>query len=279
MKRILSILAVSFLMIGMVACDIIDEQDYNKEGGGDLIQVAVQKNVLLEDYTGVRCTNCPAAGEMALELQKQYGHNVIVLGVHSGFLSAPIGGYPNFKTKEGDEWYNFFGFDSNPIGTINRKFNSGSYAFNSPEWGDAIAATLQEEAVVEMTPIVNYDESNRELEINVFSKFLTEMIDTTYRLTVCIMEDSIVGKQLTPDGDDLDYVHRHVFRETINGTWGESLNGTDENPLVIAPKEMIIKSYSVKLNETYNADQCYVIAYVANGETKEVLQVIEKKIK
>ncbi len=279
MKKLLSILAVAFLMIGMVACDIIDEQDYNNDGGGDLIQVAVQKNVLLEDYTGVRCINCPAAGEMALELQKQYGHNVIVLGVHSGFLSTPIGGYPNFMTKEGDEWYKHFEFDSNPIGTVNRKRNSGSYAFNSPEWGDAIVATLQEEAVVEMTPIVNYDESNRELEINVFSKFLTEKIDTTYHLTVCIMEDSIVGKQLTPDGDDPNYVHRHVFRETINGTWGESLNGTDENPLVIAPKEMIIKSYSVKLNEAYNADQCYVIAYVANSNTKEILQVTEKKIK
>ena len=30
MKKILSILAVSFLMMGMVACDVIDEQDYIK---------------------------------------------------------------------------------------------------------------------------------------------------------------------------------------------------------------------------------------------------------
>ena len=34
MKKILSIFAVSFLMMGMVACDVIDEQDYIKGGNG-----------------------------------------------------------------------------------------------------------------------------------------------------------------------------------------------------------------------------------------------------
>lgn len=273
MRKILSIIAVSFLMVGMTACDQIKEDEFIKGGDGNNVEVSGHKSVLLEDYTGVRCNNCPAAGEIALQLQEQYGHNVVVLGVHSGFLSAPIGGYPNFKTTEGDEWYSFFGFDSNPIGTVNRKLNSGSYAFSSTDWADAVASALQEEAVVEMTPTVNYKESNRELEVNIFSKFLTELPET-YNLTVCIMEDSIVGKQLLPEGDDTTYVHRHVFRETINGTWGEELNTTS-----ISPKEMFIKSYSTTLNETYNDNQCYIMAYVSNSESKEVLQVIEKKIK
>ena len=88
------------------------------------------------------------------------------------------------------------------------------------------------------------------------------------------MEDSIVGKQLLPTGDDLNYVHRHVFRGCLNGTWGEDLNTT-----ALAPEDQIKKSYSVTLNEAYNENQCYIIAYVANSDTKEVLQVIEKKIK
>jgi hypothetical protein len=88
------------------------------------------------------------------------------------------------------------------------------------------------------------------------------------------MEDSIVGKQLLPTGDDLNYVHRHVFRKTLNGTWGEEINTA-----ALAPEEVITKSYSVKLDEAYNDKQCYIIAYVANTDSKEVLQVIEKKIK
>lgn len=260
-------------MAGVTSCDQIKEDEFIKGGDDNTVVVSGHKSVLLEDYTGVRCNNCPAAGEIALQLQEQYGHSVIVLGVHSGFLSIPVGGYPNFKTTEGDEWYNFFGFIENPIGTVNRKLNGGVYGFPTSNWADAVAEALQEEAVVEMTPTINYNESNRNLEVHIFSKFLTELPDT-YSLTVCVMEDSIVGKQLKLEGDDLNYVHRHVFRETINGTWGEELNTTS-----ISPKEMFIKTYSTTLNEAYNEDQCYIIAYVANSETKEVLQVIEKKIK
>ena len=80
--------------------------------------------------------------------------------------------------------------------------------------------------------------------------------------------------ELKPEGDDLNYVHRHVFRKTINGAWGEEINTT-----AIAPEEVITKSYTTTLDAAYNADNCYIIAYVSNSNTKEVLQVIEKKIK
>ena len=287
MKKILSIFAVSFLMMGMVACDIIDEQDYIKGGNGGTTppeqpvdpvdpnpgetgEFTTAKCVLIEDYTAVRCVTCPAAGEIALDIQKQYGHNVVVLGVHAGFLSVPVGGYPNFKTTEGDAWFKFFGFDSTPSGTVNRKDNGGVYLFSSTEWADAVATTLQEESAVGMASNVEYDEATRNLKVDVTSKALVELPDT-YSLTVCIMEDSIVGKQ---EGKGDDYVHRHVFRKTLNGAWGEELNTT-----ALAPEDQIKKSYSVTLDEAYNANQCYVIAYVANTDTKEVLQVIEKKIK
>ena len=266
---------MAFFMVGMVACDIIEEPYFKggNSGGGDVEEEIAVKNVLLEDYTGVRCNNCPAAGELALQLQEQYGHRVIVLSVHAGFLAQPVGGYPNFMTPEGTEWYSQFGFDSNPIGTVNRKLNGGSYGYQSEEWTDAVATTLQEKATVAMASNVEYDEATRNLKVDVISKALVELPDT-YSLTVCIMEDSIVGRQLAYAGNVEDYVHRHVFRTTMNGTWGEELNTT-----VLAPKDQVKKSYSVTLDEAYNANQCYVIAYVANTDTKEVLQVIEKKIK
>ena len=231
------------------------------------------KCVLLEDYIGVRCNNCPAAGEIALDIQKQYGHNVVVLGVHAGFLSKPLGGFPDFTTPEGTEWYSFFGFDCNPVGTVNRKNDGGFYAYSSAGWTDAVVSALQEEATVAMTSNVEYDEASRNLKVDISSKALVELPDI-YTLTVCIMEDSIVGRQLLPTGNDDNYVHRYVFRKTLNGTWGEELN-----TIALAPKDVINRSYSVVLDEAYNADQCYIIAYIANIDTKEVLQVIEKKIK
>ena len=269
---------MAFLMMGVVACDIIEEP-YKKEnngggssGGGETPDPEqVVKHVLLEDYTGVRCVNCPAAGQLALELQERYDHKVIVLSVHAGDLAT----FPpfNLKTPEGDEWWNFFSFQQNPIGTINRKMVNGGYAFDSPSWEEAVANSLQEEATIEMTADVTYNDVNRELKVDVVSKFLTEMPDS-YSLTVCVMEDSLVGTQMTLEGSLDDYVHRHVFRTTLNGAWGEELNTA-----AVAPEEVFTKSYTTTLNEAYNADQCYIIAYVANAATKEVLQVVEKKIK
>lgn len=277
MKKLSFIIAMAFLMMGVVACDIIEEP-YKKEnnggggntGGGETPDPEqVVKHVLLEDYTGVLCNNCPAAGQLALDIQERYDHKVVVLGVHAGDMAAfpPL----DFRTPEGEEWWNFFSFQQNPVGTINRKIVNGGYAFDSPSWEDAVAEAIQEEATVDMNAEVSYNDENRELKVDVVSKFLTEMPDT-YTLTVCIMEDSIVGMQ---QGQSPNYVHRHVFRGTIdNKAWGTVLNQT-----AVAPEEEFTNSYTATLNETFNADQCYIIAYVANEGTKEVLQVVEKKIK
>lgn len=275
MKKILGILAVSFFMTGMIACDVIEEpykKDNTGGGGGETpTPETVVKHVLLEDYTGVRCVNCPSAGALAMQIQEDNDHKVIVLSVHAGDLAN----YPpfNLKTPEGDQWWNQFGLQQNPVGTINRKMVNGGYAFDTPSWLEAVATTLQEEALLEMSADIEYNEANRNLKVDVKSEFLAELPDT-YSLTVCIMEDSIVGTQVTQQGTVHDYVHRHVFRTTMNGAWGEDINAEP-----IAPEDEIVKSYTTTLNEAYNADQCYIIAYVSNSNTKEVLQVIEKKIK
>ena len=277
MKKVLSILAVSFLMMGMVACDIIDEGDYikNNNGSGDTEVTTVTKCVLLEDFTGVKCPNCPEAGKIALQLQEQYEHKVVVLAVHAGgfMFSNPSGGFLDFQTTEGDIWRDELGVQTFPAGTVNRRQNSGTYVFNKDQWANEVASILQEEAEIAMSSNIEYDAATRNLKVDITSKALVEL-PNTYRLTVCIMEDSIVGKQRFPTGDEDNFVHRHIFRKTMNGEWGEDINTT-----ALAPEDEIKKSYSIKLDEAYNADQCYIVAYVHNDATREVLQVIEKKIK
>ncbi len=283
MKKLSYILAFSFFMIGMVACDKIEEPYFkpNNEqtehlplSDDDIANWENKKVVLLEDYTGVRCNNCPAAAEIALGLYEQYEHQLVVLGVHSGFLANPLGGFPEFRTEEGNEWYEHFGFDSNPIGTINRKLNGGSYGYNASAWADAVAEAVEGTPDIRLLTATAFDESTRELKVSAYSTFLREFDDNVnYNLTVCLMEDNIVGKQLKPDGVDTAYVHRHVFRGTLNGAWGTEINEE------IVPNEDIVKSYSITMDENFNADNCYVIAYLYNRETKEILQVTEKKVK
>ena len=52
---------------------------------------AVGKNVLLVDFTGQRCVNCPKANEEIESLQRQYGGDTVIsVGMHSG----PLGFFP-----------------------------------------------------------------------------------------------------------------------------------------------------------------------------------------
>lgn len=268
-------------MIGFVACDVIEEpflkennevSEHLQLSDDEISNWVNAKHVLLEDYTGVRCVNCPAAGEIALDLQERYDHKVIVLGVHAGDLAN----FPPFdlRTPEGADWWKELRLQQNPQGTINRKMVNGGYTFDASEWENAVSEEMTKEPEkIRLLAAVDYNEETRELKVSAYSKFLADFPDT-YSLTVCVMEDNIVGVQQTENGIVENYVHRHVFRTTMNGSWGVDLNTEP-----IASEEEIVKTYTKKLDAAYNADNCYIIAYVSNSETKEILQVIEKKIK
>ena len=231
---------------------------------GDL----VRKKVLLEDYTGVRCINCPAAAQVALGLQEDYPGRLIVLGVHAGFQAQPIGTFPDFTTEEGEEWYSFFGFDVNPIGTVNRIPSSGNYGVNSGQWGAAVAAELDKDPVVAIKLFNTYNPDTRALNVQVNLRKLVD-IDDDLSLVVCLMEDNIVGKQALPTGLVEDYVHRHVFRKSLNGAWGD---------IVSIDANGITNQYDVLIDEAFDASNCYIIAYVYNNSDKSILQVEEAEI-
>ena len=79
----------AFAALAFMACSHIDEDER-------LIYVkpaAVQRSVLIEDFTGQRCINCPKASDEIKLLQEQYGEdNVIAVSVHSGplgFIQRP----------------------------------------------------------------------------------------------------------------------------------------------------------------------------------------------
>ena len=278
MKNIKNILwALLVAVFALSACDIVEEPYIQGGGdtptpGGDTVQV--MKKVLLEDFTGVRCVNCPAAGELALQLQDIYPDQLIVLGVHAGMLSMPNGGYPDFRTPEGTEWWNFFGFDANPIGTVDRiSTGSGSYGINSAEWASHVAEELAKEPVIALEIENDFNADSRTLNVTVSGKVLEDQTEAL-SLVVCLMEDGITGMQQTSDGINPDYVHRHVFRGTLDGlAWGSSIGSAP-----FAEGFTFEKTYSYTLPEGFDAAHCAVVAYVCQDSDKAILQVEEAEL-
>lgn len=229
--------------------------------------------VLLEDYTGVRCNNCPEAGALALQLQQQNEGHLVVLGVHPrGALQNPAGGFPDFRTDDGNEWNNFFNIAAYPSGLVNRNGVLGQ-----AEWTAAVNNAIGNDAPVRLIIKTEYNDATRELKLSIHSKFLQNVESSDVRLTVCMMEDNIIGLQTTPDGVDENYLHRHVFRGTADGqTWGRVLNAEAES---ITAGKNFITNMKFTVSDDYNADEFYIVAFISDNSTKQVLMTAEKKIK
>ena len=118
-----------------------------------------------------------------------------------------------------------------------------------------------------------YNEASRQLTATIDAmEFQSNGGDL--KVTVCLIEENIVGKQLTLNGLVEDYVHRHVFRTTLNSAYGESLVFPEEH------YNLYTKSFTYALPEAYDADNCYVVAYVYdNTDDMKILQTAIQKVK
>ena len=78
----------------------------------------------------------------------------------------------------------------------------------------------------------------------------------TGKLQLWIVEDNITAFQMMPDGSrQEDYVHQHVFRAAVNGTWGEDIK-------VNEGQQVNFKCKGVPLSEDWNVDNLFIIAFV-----------------
>jgi len=232
--------------------------------GGDVEPTG--KTVLIKDFTGARCVNCPAAAEYAHNLQHQLDEDhIFIMSVHAGYLAQPIGSFPNFLTEEGTEWYN--NHDSNPLFAVDHVALMDGNTFNEGQIDAPVAAALEEEQTFEIVVDRQFDEASRQLQVNVKVIALADL-DGEFYITACLVEDHITGWQTTPAGVDKEYDFRNVFRGTLNGAYGQELEGPG------------VYSYITEINADYNADECYLMVYVYDkSQGDKILQTAVKKIK
>jgi hypothetical protein len=255
-----------YIIIGVVtlltSCDNIDEADR-------LIYVKpadVSRCVLIEDFTGQKCVNCPKATDVIEALQKQYGADTIIaVGIHSG----PLGFYTKgdklgLSTKTGDEYYSAWNIEQQPMGLVDRVGG----ALLHTNWATAVHDELQKKAPVSIAIDNTYNESDSTVSIKVNTLGISG--STTGKLQLWAIEDSIVAMQMMPDGSlNSTYIHNHVFRTAINGTWGDDFS-TNEGETKTA-------SYSLKIDKLWKPEHVSIIAFVYNDSG--VQQVTKKKIK
>jgi thiol-disulfide isomerase/thioredoxin len=270
-----------FSLFLLASCDVI-EGPYGtgtQGGGGGQNDEAVSR-VLIEDFTGHKCGNCPRAAERIQELQNLYGDRVIAIAVHVGFFATPSSTglfTADYRTPIGNEIDQYYGNSvaGLPNGLVNRSANSGNTIIDVNAWPSRVVNVLNQEPKLKLNLTGTFTTANRtanaSLKIDVLSS-MTEQLKVIYYLT----EDSILGSQKDyslSNTDIPEYYHRHVLRGSMNGAWGQDLpNG----PLVLGSN--IEHSATFTIPEAWKQNKIAVVAVVYNAENREIIEVVEKKL-
>lgn len=244
-KTIFALLALPLL----ASCSDISEDDRYIP----VESVAPVRTVLIEDFTGQNCVNCPAAHRTLEKLSEQYGDKLIAVSIHAGEfgISADYTRYTGLMQPEGNIYNNAYGINQWPMGVIDHGSPSTPDA-----WAEIVRQEITKESPLDIEVSAKLSADANTIDIVTELKPHADIVGT---LQLWITENKIVTMQRDIDqGRINDYVHNHVFRACVNGIDGEAVN------LKSSIHTIIDNSIAVrrKPTETWVVDKLNVVAFV-----------------
>lgn len=277
---------IAFLAATLSGCDVVTPPIIKKGTTGNDTCVAVnyqystQKKVLLEDYTGFVCGNCPEASVVGDQLKLVYGDRLVIMKVHAGQLAEPDAQHKDeYRTPVGNEMYQNFNISSVPVGLINRTSYKGTLLLLKGQWAEAVDSMLKQPLPAYLKLHTEYAAETRKATAQVEIEYL-QPGRTTDQVALYIVEDSIIGYQkdyrseMAPSYEHHEYEHTEMLRGSMNATWGTALSPT------VAPAAgvKICKRFSYDIPAGWKPQHCRIVAVLHNMANKQVLQVEEKKM-
>ena len=283
MKKHITLLSIILII---TSCDVEEGPSINDYDS----YVNPDKKVLIEDFTGHLCPNCPDAARELSAIHDIYGDQVIGMALHvtKSFArpypasQAPAFQY-DFRTNWGDYWDAFYGISDAglPRGMINRiGYQDESHKLGKDEWATTVANELKKE--INFKIYISSDETS----ISITSE-VQNNINADYNLVVCLTESNIINWQKDGGNNIEDYEHNHVLRTVLidqelsnstNYVAGQEIQKTINYDL--AALEQFNIDYSANIAELgngnaggWNASNMSVVAYIYNTNTKEIVQV------
>ncbi len=239
MKIFNKISAIALACIALTACNEVDPDDRFEE----LPAVSCKRTVLLEEFTGQGCTNCPDAHRLVANLHEQYGEQLVSVAIHAGPYRE-VDRWGNYFQvlkiePDGDEYAKTWNVAGYPSAVVNRR--SGTLSIKEV-WTAWIRDEITRESPIELAVKAHIDDDGN-IAIETDVKGLSAVKG---KLQLWITESGIKSYQVDNDKRLTDYEHNHVYRASVNGLWGEdlSLNNSEERVLShsYTPRDIWVKS-------------------------------------
>lgn len=269
-KNILYVAASAFVLMPFaMACDNISEDDrFIIEDKPVPSPHAVPKTLLIQEFTGVRCPNCPTGAQAIHNLQAANPGRVVAVGLHAeagGSQTRPWSSAQDFRTEEAQMLYLYY----KPSGLPSAVFNGTISGELPAQWTTIANRYLLEEGKMTISLTSDYSEAERKVKVN-YEITLTNDLSEKLNLMVWLTEDGIVGRQSSGSETLKDYVHNHVLRKSFfSEEWGQELGSSFKNG------EKISGEASTTLEENWVAENCHVVVFVQRADNKEVKQTAE----
>ena len=230
---------------------------------------AENKKVILEEFTGANCPNCPAAHTLIDGFLNTYAGQLFTVGYHpfnSSYTTPQNSSDPDMRRSFSDIFYNTtFTMGTGrfmPSGFVNRRNWAGGRLTGRSNWSGHISTILAEPSPVNVGVLATYDTSNTTLTVNV-EVYYTDSTEVANTLYVILMESGIVAAQ---SGGSSNYVHKHVFRESLTtDQWGDLI------PISSSPGQLHAASFTFDNSAgEYDMENCSVMAFVRDPSTEEI---------
>jgi hypothetical protein len=287
MKKVILIFAI--VITGFIAffisCDKIDKPYRNVEEVPEcdtpsfpaLTANNIIQKILLEDYTGHKCNNCPEAQTEANRLKTKMGDTLVLMAVHVGSLAAPEAAgdcafSTDFRTEAGNAYLGEFRTTQLPTGLINRRMYGTRYTSGYADWKNILDTTSRRTPSIGIQ-IIPANNNIAADEMCIFVKTsLFSNVSNNLRLCVLLTENKIISPQQYPTTVDCNYEHNHVLRGAISSAWGNDLTISQNG-------DSQIRGYSLSFSgKVWKKENCDIIAFVYDKDSYEILQVEEIKL-
>ena len=196
---------------------------------------AENKNVILEEFTGIHCGYCPDGHVQAQNFSNANPGDVVVINLHTGSFANPSPGEPDFRTPLGPAIDAQAGVAGYPAGTINRHLFPGMQqgtgtAMSRGDWATAGGQTLAQPSCVNVAAEAYLDIQTRVLTVDVEAYYTDNSAVSSNKMNVVLLQNNVEGPQangavynpgaMLPNGM---YNHQHMFRHMLTGQWGDDI--------------------------------------------------------
>ena len=233
------------------------------------------KNVILEEFTGINCVFCPQGHAIANNIKANNPDDVYLINIHVGGFAAPSPSQPDFRTPFGGAIDNQANVAGYPAATINRSLfpnfsqNPGGTAMSRNYWNSAANQILAQPSYVNVGVEAEIDVNTNLLTVHVEAYYTADSPQASNKLNVALLQNNTKGPQVGGEMGD-EYVHMHRLVHMLTGQWGVDINTTTQGSFIDQTFTYTIPNdYNGISADLYEAEM-EVVAYITETQQEVI---------